>query len=94
MHSYSEGGSYLFVDAKSHLHFQRNYGKTIINLENFIEDIENALNEFGKILQDPNETTLRQNAIRRLDNNGIIQVFQLSLLDETATLTPSVSGAP
>ncbi len=94
VHSYSEGGSYLFVDAKSHLHLQKNNGKTIINLENFIDDIENALNEFSRKLQDPSETALRQKAIQRLDNNGIIQVFTLSLPGATSSLTPPVSGAP
>lgn len=94
VHSYSEGGSYLFVDAKSHLHLQINNGKTIINLENFIIDIENALSGFSRKLQDSNETTLRQNAIQRLDNNGIIQVFTLSLSGATSSLTPPVSGAP
>lgn len=94
VHSYSEGGSYLFTDAKGHLHLQNSNGKTLINLENFIDDIENALNEFSRKLQDPTEISMRQKAIQRLDNNGVIQVFPVSLYSGISSLTPPVSGAP
>ena len=78
VHSYSEGGSYLFVDAKPHLHFTQQNTKTIINLENFIDDIEQSLETLKSKLTDITETGLRQNAVTRFDSNGIIQVFTIN----------------
>ena len=74
VHGYSEGGSYLFVDAKPELHLKMYGAKTIINLENFVSDIENALVLYCSQLKNASESELRQKAIRRLDKNGIITV--------------------
>jgi hypothetical protein len=78
VHSYSEGGSYLFVDAKPQLHFTQQNSKTIINLEDFIADIEKSLETLRDKLSDVNEIALRQNAVTRFDANGIIQVFSVN----------------
>jgi hypothetical protein len=93
VHSYSEGGSYLFVDAKPHLHLKQNSGRTIINLEDLISDIEKALNKIEGKLLDVRQTQLRKNAIGRFDKNGVIVVFALPTSPMT-TEVPPVTGAP
>jgi len=77
VHGYALGQSYIFVDSNPTSHLQQDNGRTLINLENFIFDIEKALNTLIGSLLDPNEEILRRNAIKRFDNNGIIQVFDM-----------------
>lgn len=97
VHSYSEGGSYWFTDGKPTLHLTKHSdGKTIVNLENFITEIETALSGFSTDLNDKSNTVLRANAIRRFDNNGVIQVVQPNPVapgGSTISLPP-LSGAP
>jgi len=75
VHSYSEGGSYLFTDANPLVHLRPSDTKLCINLENFIADIEGALEQLSTKLRNPMEVNLRRKAISRFDSNGIIQVF-------------------
>ena len=49
VHNYSEGGSYWFKDNNPELHGKVIDGRTIVNLENFIGDLENA---FNKLMED------------------------------------------
>ena len=83
VHSYSEGGSYLFVDNKPDRHLVEDAGKIIINLENFISDIESALETFNAALLDTSNNQLRNAAIRRLDKNGILKVFTSYVFSST-----------
>ena len=84
VHSYSVGGSYIFLDAKPEHHMKISGTKIIINLENFVSDVENALKKFCKRLQNPYETQLRLKALKRLDNNGIVGVVELNMPDTEA----------
>ncbi len=56
VHNYSEGGSYFFTDNHSELHkAETTEGKVILNLENFIVDIESALQAyFNELRTDDN----------------------------------------
>lgn len=75
VHSYSEGGTYLFTDNHSELHLKKDKSnKIIINLENFVDEIEEALNTFKKNILDKTKIIERENAINRFDNNGVIMV--------------------
>jgi len=79
IHSYSEGGSYLFKDGKPNLHLEKDSsGKTFINLEDFINEIDEALSCYESNLL--NNLDLIKKAIKRYNKNGIIQVKSLSSL--------------
>lgn len=94
VHSYSEGGSYLFTDGKSNLHMKPDSsGKIIINLEDFINDIEQALNNYKSKLLNKKNSSERAKAINRFDNNGIIRILNgFVQLPSINTITSSVSG--
>jgi hypothetical protein len=89
VHSYSEGGSYFFTDQNNSRHLQNYDGKQVINLENFIQDIESALDNIENKIKKSHEVVLRQNIIQRYDNNGVIQIHHQT---GTSTLTPPLSG--
>lgn len=76
VHNYSEGGSYWFTDNNSHLHGQTSNGRTVINLENFIDDLENAFDKvLGQIQSDPSKN---QKAIHRYNSIGLLCVGGLA----------------
>jgi hypothetical protein len=96
VHSYSEGGSYSFTDNNPSLHLTKQEdGKTIVNLENFVSEIEDALTHYSAELLNKANTSLRKMAIKRFDSNGIIQVQRLltSDIQATTSLTPALSGS-
>ncbi len=82
VHSYSEGGSYSFVDGKPQLNGNLCGGKTIINLENFVDDITTALSAFTSDIRGADHA-LRANAIARLDGNGVIRVQTVQLTEDS-----------
>ena len=97
VHSYSEGGSYLFVDNQNSLHGTLHNNKTLINLENFISDIASALQAFAADIRGA-DPTLRANALARLNSNRIIgistQDVKVQIKDQnTSTITRSLTGA-
>jgi hypothetical protein len=72
VHNYSEGGSYWFTDNNPQLHGKTENGRTIINLENFIDDLENALH---KLLQEIQfNQSKKQTAINRYNSIGLLCV--------------------
>lgn len=93
VHSYSEGGSYVFTHVTSLVHLQpTSDARLCINLESFIADVEKALELLSSKLQNPNEVTLRRNAVSRYDrNNGIIQLFTSQVLFMSHAVSGSVS---
>lgn len=92
VHSYSEGGSYLFTHGNSEVHMtQHSSGKTIINLENFISDLEKGLEAYLIDLSD-NKDGLQTKATDRLNSNGILEVITPSP-SPTYTGLPPVSGS-
>jgi len=72
VHNYSEGGSYMFTYAKPPLHGQVFDGKVVINLENFIEDIEAALLKL--FLELDNDPVRQKKAEERFDKIGLIGI--------------------
>jgi len=75
VHNYSEGGSYIFVDAKPELHGKRYNDKVLVNLENFTDDLERAMRKlFSEIDSDPEIQAL---AKRRYAKLGILTVFSI-----------------
>lgn len=97
VHSYSEGGSYMFTDNKKNLHLKKDSsGKIIINLENFIDEIKKALEDYKNVLLNKANTRERQKAIKRYDDNGIIRVGTVNIQNKTqfdSTITQSTSGS-
>ena len=76
VHNYSEGGFYWLKDDKPELHGQTESGRTIINLENFINDLEDAFNKLmGEIRSDPSK---KQKAIDRYNSIGLLCVGGLA----------------
>jgi hypothetical protein len=76
VHNYSEGGFYWLKDDKPELHGQTESGRTIINLENFINDLENAFNKLmGEIQSEPSK---KQKAIDRYNSIGLLCVGGLA----------------
>lgn len=73
VHNYSEGGSYTFTDNRKDLHFKKTAdNKIVLNLENFIADVEAALNTyFIELKEDQNLFTL---AVDRLFKTNILGV--------------------
>jgi hypothetical protein len=74
VHSYSEGGSYNFIDAKPNFHLKTVENKTNINLEDFIKEIETYLKEFETNARNKENKELRKNIVIRHNTNGIIHV--------------------
>ncbi|MCX5821209.1 MAG: hypothetical protein NT047_15085 [Deltaproteobacteria bacterium] len=71
VHNYSEGGSYWLTYNQPQLHGQKTTNKiTVINLENFIVDLEDAFKKFIKHVElDP---LARQRAIDRYNSFGLL----------------------
>ncbi|MDQ7838806.1 MAG: hypothetical protein RDU59_10015 [Thermodesulfobacteriota bacterium] len=76
VHNYSEGGSYWFKDNKPELHGKTMNGRTIINLENFIDDLGKAFNKLlEEIKSDPSR---KQKAVDRYNSIGLLCVGGLA----------------
>ncbi len=83
VHNYSEGGSYLFTDAHPELHNAKSSdGRTVINLENFIEDLGKALNKLLDEIE--NDPIIQKSAEIRYDEIGIITIIphQLKVINK------------
>ena len=74
VHNYSEGGSYMFVYAKSDLHGNQVAGKMVVNLEDFIAGIEVALHKLLAELK--NDGIKAKKAEGRFDKIGLISIAQ------------------
>jgi hypothetical protein len=74
LHNYSEGGSYEFIHNHPDLHLQYHDEKRkFINLENFISDLEEALQKLFNELQDHEMT--RANALKRYRKYGLLSKY-------------------
>jgi hypothetical protein len=92
VHSYSEGGSYNFIESKPDLHLKKYENKININLENFISEIDQVLRNFETKARNSENKELRQNIVKRFRTNGIIQtkmatVYNAQLASSTYTMT-------
>ncbi len=80
VHNYSVGKAYLFVDNKPDHHMKKSLGeKRFLNLENFINDVENAYNEFIIDIEQNNE--IAQLAQER-DKLGILGLVYSPIVPE------------
>lgn len=70
VHNYSEGGSYWLKENQSQRHGQVVNGRTIINLENFLGDLEKA---FHKLMKDiRSDPSVGKRAIARYKSIGLL----------------------
>ncbi len=72
VHSYAEGGSYVFTDAnKGGSHFKMTpKGKTILNLEDFLKDLKDAYRKWrDDVIKNDN---LFKNAMKRYKSMGLM----------------------
>ena len=75
VHNYSEGGSYMFAYSKPELHGQEVAGRTVVNLENFIADLELALH---KLFTELDKDAVRaKKAEERFDKIGLIGIARI-----------------
>ena len=78
VHNYSEGGSYQFIDAHAHLHNAKlPNNKILLNLENFIDDLKSALDEYFTQLE--KDDKLFQLAFQRYEKVGLIGINKLQI---------------
>ena len=71
VHSYAEGGSYEFTHSRSQSYFTKSSrGKTILNLEDFLEDLKEAYNKLRKDILDQKDTF--DKAMRRYESMGFM----------------------
>jgi len=75
VHNYSEGGSYMFVDAKPAWHGQKTGTKMVINLENFIDDLEAALRKIFTELD--TDSGKQKKAEARYDKIGLMGIIPI-----------------
>lgn len=76
VHNYSEGGSYIFLRERPLLHqtFSDSHGKIILNLENFIEDLEKASYHYFSDLRDfEKDITVFKNAVEGFIINPLLR---------------------
>jgi hypothetical protein len=71
VHSYAEGGSYEITHSRSQSHFTKSSrGKTILNLEDFLEDLKEAYNKLRKDILNQKDTF--DKAMRRYESMGLM----------------------
>ncbi len=79
VHNYSEGGSYMFTDNKAEFHLKKTTSnKLMLNLENFIDDIENALKTYFDELE--KDVNIYELALLRLKKIGILGISPVTVL--------------
>lgn len=71
VHNYSEGGSYLFIHGDTSKHGVTVGSKKVINLENFINDLEVAMDKFFHQIDE--DTIIQQKAIDRFNSISILE---------------------
>ncbi|HNY35974.1 MAG TPA: hypothetical protein PLD14_01720 [Candidatus Pacearchaeota archaeon] len=76
VHDYSEGGSYVFKDNKpiEHLKKYKKSNKIIINLENFVEELEKIVDDYLKLIT--NDDVAYKNALKRIKSLGLLGIIK------------------
>jgi hypothetical protein len=77
VHNYTEGGKYMFVHEKPHLHLKEYNGRLIINLENFLSDVSKAREEYFKLVDSNDE--FKNRLIKRFNEVGILGLVEIKL---------------
>ena len=76
VHNYSIGKHYSLVREAPGWHLQNIEGMTYLNLENFIDDLQTALNKF--IFELKNDVQIRRNALDWFSTHRIIKLIDNS----------------
>lgn len=71
VHNYSEGGSYVFIANIPSRHLKPWNGKTFINLEDFIRDVEHAMRLLLREIKTIDK--MRRNAVDRFTQVGLLE---------------------
>lgn len=78
VHNYSEGGSYSLTDSQPALHLKKNtISKTVLNLQDFINDLEKAYNQYFKELEEKEQ--LQWLAFKRFKSTGLLSVKRITV---------------
>ncbi|NPV02067.1 MAG: hypothetical protein HPY53_11875 [Brevinematales bacterium] len=75
VHCYSEGGDFIFTDNKQEMHLkhaEEHGNKLIINLDDFIKELERASKEFYTLLSEDIEYLY--NAIKRFKKDPLLRI--------------------
>lgn len=76
VHNYSEGGSYLFTDNHPERHnVEITDGRKMLNLENFLDDLENILNKYFEELRNDDDIYIL--ALKRYNKFGILTIVTI-----------------
>ena len=79
---YSLGPDYVFHHNLPDMHFEKNLcGQTMLNMENFIDELEGAMNKYFSFLDKDNEVC--QNAIEKVKKDGIMGIVKSRYLRTT-----------
>lgn len=79
VHNYTEGGSYTFVDKNSSLHGKPTTdNKTVLNLENFVSDIEKAMEKYFNELR--SDDKIFKLAVKRYKKLGLLGIHSTVIL--------------
>jgi len=76
VHNYSVDGNYAFTHNKHRLHLRKEDGKIILNLNDFVKDIESATKNY--FLAVDNSDTLKINLAKRYIDAGIMSPVEIS----------------
>lgn len=76
VHNYTEGGKYAFTDNKPMLHLalQQN-GQILLNLENFLIDIEDGMHKFFEEIED--DKMLKERMVKRYKKVGLLGLVNI-----------------
>jgi hypothetical protein len=72
VHNYSEGGSYWLTYDHPELHGVTEHNRTVINLENLVDDLESALRELMNQIE--TDLSAQQRAANRYKSIGLLCV--------------------
>lgn len=82
VHNYTEGGKYSFIHEKPEFHLKTDrQGRTVINLEDFIDEIISVKVKFFSLLDSEN-SECRKNTIARFKKVGILGPGQLEIMSD------------
>ena len=94
VHNYSEGGKYFMADGeKAGKHLAEIGGKTLLNLEDFVRDVEVALDEYLHALESDAEAALRTRCVARYTTDPPLQLVRVQRTVQGKVDLPPVSGS-
>jgi len=72
VHNYSEGGKYEFTHKKHRFHLKASQlqGRTVVNLDDFLKELENARDQYFNLVD--SDVTLKRRLIEKYKHTGIL----------------------